>query len=309
MPPPSISAPARPDDAHKGTFGTVIVVGGSATMLGAPAIAARAALRAGAGLVKLACPPGVLTHALVVEPGATGVCLDGSLDENIQAVQRTDPKAQAVLAIGPGIGKGDDVVDLVMRLLDGERAVVLDADGLNALASTGQQLAERRDGNSPPLVLTPHPGEFRRLAEAIGLEADPVDPDARPRAARGLAEAHSAVVVLKGHRTVVAEAPADPRVNTRGSGGPGNTRGSGETYINDTGNAAMATAGSGDVLTGVIASLMAQGMHPFDAACTGVHAHGRAAERWSQSHGGATAGMLARELADAMVASIAEARG
>ena len=283
------SPPARPAASHKGTFGTVMVVGGSATMLGAPAICARAAFRAGAGLVKIASPRGVVGHALVIEPGATGVELSGDLERDIEALDEADAKREAVLAVGPGMGTLEDAGRLVLRLVRGRRSVVLDADGLNLLAQSGERLSDRGAGESESgeLVLTPHPGEFRRLAKPLGIEADGTDADERPAAAAALARAHGAVAVLKGQRTIVTDGR--------------------RLYTNDTGNPALATAGSGDVLTGVIASLMAQGMTGFDAAVLGVRAHGRAADLWAREHG--ERGLLSRELADHLPAALRERAG
>ena len=263
--------PARPNDGHKGTFGTVIVLGGCDRMIGAPALAAGAAFRGGAGLVKLAVPAGVLPHALVIEPSATGVPLPADAAAWPGVLDEADPDAQAVLAVGPGLGDADTLRPALDRLLDGPRPVVLDADGLNALSASG-----RRGVGEAPRVLTPHPGEFRRLAEAIGLDADPVDPDRRADAAAGLAAAHGCVVLLKGRHTVVSD-------GTR-------------SFRNDTGNPALATAGSGDVLTGLLAALLAQGMEAFEAACLAAHAHGLAADAWAAEHG--PGGMKAHDLAD-----------
>ena len=270
------SPPQRPEDGHKGTFGTVIVVGGSATMIGAPAICARATFRAGAGLVKVAGSSQVLTHAIVIEPGATGVLLEQGVGmaAHLAAIDAADPEAKAVLAVGPGLGQAAESAELVLGLLGGSRAVVLDADGLNLLAAS----QERLEGGVT--VLTPHVGEFRRLAAPMGITADPTLTAERPAAAVALARAHEAVVVLKGRHTIVSDGD--------------------RVYTNASGNAALATAGTGDVLTGVIASLIGQGMEAFDAAALGVSMHGLAAERWVQSHG--PCGLLARELADELPA-------
>lgn len=269
--------PPRPDDAHKGTFGTVVVVGGSPTMIGAPALAATAALRAGAGLVKIMTHPVVIPFCLAVEPSATGLypnmetmsALFGELRENV------------VLAVGPGMSTGGDEQAAVAALLKLGRPMVLDADGLNNLTSLGASVKKMES----PLVLTPHAGEYRRLAHASGLEFDPTDPSQRPEAAAALAERYGAVVVLKGRGTVVCDGA--------------------RCYTNTTGNPALATAGTGDVLTGVIAGLMAQGMEAFDAAVLGVHVHGLAADLWADRHG--RAGLLARDLAS-LIPDALEAR-
>ena len=266
LPPP----PARSADGHKGTFGTVIVVGGCETMVGAAGLCAGSALRGGAGLVKVACDREILQSVLVIEPCATGVVLGSGASSLSAALGEADPKGSAVLAVGPGMGRGRVAADRVVRALSGRRAVVLDADGLNLLAEHGPVR-----GRGCELVMTPHPGEYARLAAAAGVEGDPVDPDRRVAAAVGLAGAYGSVVALKGRRTVVTDGRA--------------------VYVNASGNAALATAGSGDVLTGVVAALMAQGMSGLEAAVLGVHVHGLAGDAWSREHG--PSGLTARELA------------
>jgi len=261
--------PPRPDDGHKGTFGTVAVVGGSLRMPGAAALCATAALRSGAGLVKVAGPLQVLSSVLAIQPSATGVGL-----KDLTAL-RGD--GRSVLAIGPGLGKANGVEALVSGFLDWPNPLVLDADGLNALATSGQCA---REGGGP-WVLTPHPGEFRRLAEAFEIEGDPVDPVMRPGAAAALASATGAVVVLKGTDTVVTDGR--------------------RAYRNTTGNPALATGGTGDVLTGLIAGLIAQGAEPFAAAVLGTHFHGDTADYWAETHG--RRGLLAMELAHGLPAA------
>ncbi|MFN3168343.1 MAG: NAD(P)H-hydrate dehydratase, partial [Phycisphaeraceae bacterium] len=190
IPPP----PPRSDDAHKGTFGTVIVVGGSDTMLGAPALCARSALRAGAGLVKVACPPGVLPFVLTIEPSATGIAIGDEPGDAMAQIDMADPDHKAVLAVGPGLGQVSVRGELVEALLASDRPVVLDADGLNLLSKRpGAQAAAR--SRAAPLVLTPHPGEYRRLASALGIDADPVGADeSRGEAASLLAQRLNAVI-------------------------------------------------------------------------------------------------------------------
>jgi len=272
--------PPRPDDSHKGTFGTVIVVGGSPAMIGAPAIAARAALRSGAGLCKVACPGSILPHVLTIEPSATGIILTDprntprkQAQPDADPIAQADPDEKAVLAVGPGLGGLPEVWPLIEPLLGSARPLVLDADGLNALASS--QHALERDAAT---VLTPHPGEYKRLAEAAGIDLDPTDPAQRPEAAAALARHHRAVVLLKGRHTVVSDGD--------------------RCYENQTGNPALATAGSGDVLTGVTAALLAAGMDAFAAACLAAYVHGRAADDWCVAHG--RSGLRALELADGL---------
>lgn len=279
------SPPARPKDAHKGTFGTVMVVGGSLWMPGAPALAARAALRSGAGLVKFAAEPVVLSSLLLLEASATGVPLPEA-PANLDWLETADPQGRAVLAVGPGLGTEAVTVERVRALMAVSRPLVLDADGLNALAALLKAGADF-PVSAAPRVLSPHPGEFARLAEAVGIEATPGrDPAARQRAAAALARRLSAVVLLKGAGTVVSDGE--------------------RFYCNDTGNAALATAGSGDVLTGLIAGLMAQGLGAWEAAVLGAWLHGLAADHWAHRFG--HAGLIARELADGIPGALEECR-
>ncbi|MEO0964255.1 MAG: NAD(P)H-hydrate dehydratase [Planctomycetota bacterium] len=266
-----VALPFRPADGHKGTFGTVIVIGGSATMPGAAAMAARSAFRGGAGLVKVLAGQGVLDRVLAIEPSATGVACGEPLDAGgvIDALRKADPEGRAVLAVGPGLGMSAETV--LPAVTNDPRPLVLDADGLNALAASGRRL--RRRG---PAVLTPHPGECRRLADALHVRIDPTDPQTRPEAARRLAEMHDAVFVLKGAGTVVSDGE--------------------RTYVNPTGNVAMATAGMGDVLTGLTAALLASSVPAYDAACLAVWLHGAAGDLWAHRHW--DRGLIARDLAD-----------
>ncbi|MEM6459080.1 MAG: NAD(P)H-hydrate dehydratase [Planctomycetota bacterium] len=264
--------PGRPDDGHKGTFGTVVVVGGSGRMIGAPALTATAALRSGAGLVKVAAEVDVARAVTSIQPSVTGLAAAGLAE--LRGLPRV------VLAVGPGWGSGDDVDARLADLGVWPNPIVLDADGLNALA----RLSVGAVSGGGPRVLTPHPGEYGRLAEAFGLDGDPVDPQRRPAAAAALAEAAGAVVLLKGRHTVVTDGR--------------------RFYRNATGNPALATAGTGDVLTGLIAGLIAQGTDPFDAAVAGAWVHGRAGDRWAEAHG--RRGLLATELADRLPAVLRE---
>ncbi len=279
--------PDRPAHGHKGTFGTVIVLAGSATMIGAPALVARAALRSGTGLVKLAVPRTILPFAVTIEPSATGLPLTNNPATNLARINAADPPAttttdRAVIAAGPGLAETDANRELLTALLATDRPIVLDASALNLLAQSDPQAAIRnpqseiRNAASPPRILTPHPGEFARLARRLGITASPTDPDERPAAAAALANACQAVVVLKGRHTVVTDGR--------------------RLYVNRTGSAALATAGTGDVLTGVIASLLGQSMPAFDAAALATHLHGLAADLWTAAHG--SVGLRAVDLAD-----------
>lgn len=269
-------APPRPASGHKGDFGTVIVVGGSETMLGAPALAASAALRSGVGLAKIATVPAMLPFALAIEPSATGIPFGPTAAQTVAAIEAGDPGQRAVLALGPGLGRSDLARDLVAGLLAGPRRIVLDADGLNILAQSAPPESRGHAPRRPALLLTPHPGEFSRLARPLGITQSATDPAERPQAAAALARAHNAVVILKGRHSVVTDGQ--------------------RVFINSTGNPALATAGSGDVLTGLLAALLAQGLDAFDAASLAAHLHGLAADLWAGKHG--PSGLVARDLAD-----------
>lgn len=251
-------------------------------MIGAPAICARAAIRGGAGLVKLAVPKKIVPACLSIEPCATAIELEDEPDKCVRAIRDADRRDNAVLAIGPGLSDDKDARRMVRSLIELDIPMVVDADGLNHLADLGVRMPPRDRAK----ILTPHPGEFERLAKPLGITASPTDPAQRVEAAAALARLHSAIVVLKGHRTIVSD---------------------GERYYeNHTGNAALATGGSGDVLTGLLAALIAQHMPGFDAACLAVHLHGLAADRWRDQHG--PAGLRAIELTDLLPKLIADQR-
>lgn len=291
--------PARDPAGHKGTFGTVAVIGGSARasrMIGAPALAALGALRAGAGLVKLVMPEPILDAALTIEPSATGVALPTGSDGDIIAheaaavLDRVLADAEAVV-IGPGMGVTEATKAAVVRVVQQEETpVVVDADAINALAEIPDLHLDFR----APAILTPHPGEFHRIAAALRIKADPRREGERTEAAGALAQRLGCIVVLKGAGTVVSDGQ--------------------QQWVCDSRNPALATAGTGDVLSGVIASIVAQHAAPagpiprpgrvdlFTAACAGVEAHARAAEAWRDAN--ATGGMLARELATGLPAAV-----
>lgn len=272
--------PPRPADSHKGTFGTVLIVGGCAGMAGAPALAGMAALRSGAGLVRLAVPEPIAPIAASFDPCYTLIPLAadsaGRLDRRAyEALLQATQHATAV-ALGPGLGRSWELDGLVVGLFDEVRIpMVVDADGLNALASDLPSLRPARTAR----VLTPHPGEFARL---IGRK---LEGDERIAAAEDLAARLGAVVVLKGHRTLVTDGM--------------------RSWRNSSGNPGMATGGSGDVLTGVIAALLAQGMPVLDAARLGVFIHGRAGDLAAAELGqiGMTAADIVRYLPRAWLSS------
>lgn len=241
--------PHRPDDAHKSMVGRIMIVAGSmgdCGMAGAAGLTANAALRGGAGLVCVATQREAMGVVSVLAPCATTMALDTGADLNQMAIQF----GADVLAIGPGLARtvsGEQIIDVLNRF---SGAVVLDADALNVLAET-----EWSAKWPHKVVLTPHPGEMQRLLKGGGDSAHIQD---REKTAYDFACKTGTVVVLKGMGTVVA----DP------------TR----VYVNQTGNSGMATGGSGDVLTGVIAALLGQKMEAFEAAVLGVHMHGLAGD-------------------------------
>lgn len=246
--------PERAPDSHKGQFGLALVVGGSRGMAGAVALAGLAALRGGAGLVRLAVPGPCLDTVAAIEPSYMTAPLptDPAGRIALEALQTLKRLAAAatVVALGPGLGRSLGLDLLVGRLYaELPQPMVVDADGLNALAGRRETLAWA----GGPRVLTPHPGEFARL-----LGTDRMPAEQRHEAAAELARRCGAVLVLKGHRTLVTD---------------GQNR-----WINPTGNPGMATGGSGDVLTGLIAALACQGLVPYEAARLGVYLHGLAGD-------------------------------
>jgi NAD(P)H-hydrate epimerase len=248
----------------KKDFGHVLVIAGSAPMLGAAALCSLAAMRSGAGLVT----------------AAVGKDLNSTLQKKISNVVMTKPLAQSkagtfsakafgqikkiwdnfdAIAIGPGLGRDFGVGQLARKLIiHCPKPLVVDADALFALAGHTPILLKAKAAR----VLTPHPGEMSRLTK---------------QSPGAFARQHHCVLLLKGHRTIVA--------------GP-----KGQTYINQTGNVGMATAGSGDVLTGMIAALLGQGLKPFEAACWGAYLHGKAGDRAARRK--SKAGMIASDIID-----------
>jgi NAD(P)H-hydrate epimerase len=246
--------PARAADSHKGTYGRVLVVAGSRGMAGAAVLAGSAALRGGAGLVTVAVPAGILPTVAAGNPCYLTSPLpedaDGRLCRLAEQALWEQCESADVTALGPGLGRGEELNHLVTEVaFRGSKPLVLDADGLNA-ASHGERLRAR----PAPTILTPHPGEFARL---LGVSIADVQADRQGLAARFAAE-HGVVVLLKGHGTVVTDGR--------------------RCYLNPTGNPGMATGGTGDVLTGLIAALVGQGLEPFAAAQLGAWWHGRAGD-------------------------------
>ena len=268
--------PERPRAGHKGTFGRVLMVAGSKGMMGAAVLCTRACLRSGVGLLTLAHPMGrsaelrglcaevMTSEVATTEAGTFARAAEKELEELAAA--------RDVIAIGPGLGRNQETSDLVRRLVVAiDRAMVVDADGLYALTDQLEIFHDR----TAPTILTPHPGEAARLlsSDIVTVNAD------RVTAARQLAERSKAIVLLKGAGTVVA----DPR---------------GRTVIVPTGGPALATGGTGDVLTGIVASLLAAGCSAFDAAALAAWWHGASADRLDSA--GIGFGLLASEIADAL---------
>ena len=244
------SLPRRDPEGHKGMFGKVLCVCGSVGYTGAPIFAGRGAVRTGSGLVFLAVPESVWPVAAVKSDEAMPFPVpeaEGRLSLLAEEpIRRRAESCDAVL-IGCGLGRGWQTDALVRKLLTIEKPLVLDADGLNALSGREELLQKR----AAPTILTPHEGEFLRLGG--GLSAG------REAAAAAFSEKYGVYLVLKGHRTVVA-AP------------------DGRLAVNGTGNSGMAKGGSGDVLAGMILSLLGQGCEAFAACCAGVWLHGRAGD-------------------------------
>ena len=270
----------RAPETHKGDVGRVLVLAGSRKYSGAAALCVRGALRVGAGLVTLGLPKGLhqpmvlkLTEATFeVLPETTG----GSLSmRGLPGIASTAARADAV-AIGPGLSQDAQTMELVRQVLPKiAKPLVLDADGLNAVAEDTGMLKRL----SLPIILTPHAGEMGRL---IRQSTSDVQRD-RDRTAREFAKHYHVVVVLKGHATVVAGFD-------------------GQAYVNDTGNPGMASAGSGDVLTGMIVGLLGQGLSLFDASQLGVYLHGLAGDLAAKERG--EAGLLASDVADTIPLAI-----
>ncbi|MBN1972993.1 MAG: NAD(P)H-hydrate dehydratase [Sedimentisphaerales bacterium] len=246
----------RAADAHKGDFGKVCIIAGSLGMSGAAALAGRSALRAGAGLVRVAVPKSILPIVASIEPCFTTIPLpednegritSKAINKILEIVNDND-----VLAVGPGMGTSRELRAILEVLLEQENLkLVIDADGLNNLAAI-KNWHKKLKAN---LILTPHPGEMKRLWSGLFREKLPDD---RQEQAVKLAQITKSTVVLKGAGTIVTDSE--------------------KYYINSTGNPGMATAGSGDVLTGVIAAMLGQGLSSFDAAVLGVYIHGFAGD-------------------------------
>src|SRR6185437_6749563 len=267
----------RPRNSNKGMYGHVLVVGGSVGKAGAAAMAGFSALRAGAGLVTVATAKSVLSTVAGFHPELMTESLeetsDGTIAGNSISKFRALAEKKTVLAIGPGISRNPETSDFVRTIVgEASAAVVLDADGLNAFEGRAKDFVRRGQHKSAnkaeqnTLILTPHPGEMSRLT---GLSIAAIQRD-RINVARTFAKEHGVILVLKGDRTIVA----DP---------------SGEAWVNPTGNPGMATGGTGDILTGMVAGLLAQfPERPFEAVVAAVHLHGLAGDVACYGHNSQT---------------------
>lgn len=266
--------PVRDPAGNKGTFGKVLVFAGSVNMCGAAVLCAKSVLRTGAGMVK------------IIAPEENRVILQTALPEAMLFTYGRKPDMKAlketvnwadVLVCGPGIGKSDTAVSLLHQVLEQRiKPMVLDADALNLISeqSSLKEAVLKYEGGR--IVMTPHPGEFVRLS---GLSMEKYQ-SARGSEIKQLAEEYGCIVVGKDAVTIIASANFEL------------------LYMNTTGNDGMATAGSGDVLAGVIGGLLAQGMEPFSAACVGVLAHGAAGDKAAELKGryAVTASDIVKEL-------------
>jgi ADP-dependent NAD(P)H-hydrate dehydratase len=267
--------PLRPVDGHKGTFGRTLIIAGSRGMSGAACLAGVAALRGGVGLASVACPVGIQSIVAGYEPGYMTVGLpegdDGrlsiaTLDEISSVIGGNDS-----VAVGPGLGSSADVVEVVRRVFNKASCpLVVDADGLNALASSFRDGRWEGYQHAGPRILTPHPGEFSRLS---GLSVAGIE-ERRIEVARNFAKKNRVILVLKGPGTVTTDGE---RVS-----------------VNITGNSGMATGGAGDVLTGLTAALLARGEDPFEMTRLAVHLHGLAGDLAARAM--SQPGMIASDL-------------
>lgn len=275
--------PHRDPVSHKGDYGHVLSVCGSKTMVGAPVLAAKAALRSGVGLVTAAFPESIyypmtfkLTESLFMPLKET---IDGTLSrECIPELIEKLPKYTAIL-FGCGVGVNDDTTAVLEAILQNAKVpVIIDADGINILAKNPEMLKSA----TAPVILTPHPKEMSRLT---GIPVSLIQSD-RMKTARTFAAESQAYIVLKGTNTVVASPDSE------------------KIYINTSGNTGLAKGGSGDVLAGIIAALAAQGFGPSEAATVGVYIHGHcadtAADRLSQT------GMLPSDVIDELATVFSE---
>jgi ADP-dependent NAD(P)H-hydrate dehydratase / NAD(P)H-hydrate epimerase len=277
--------PRRASNTHKGNYGHPLIIAGSRGKAGAALIASRGALRMGSGLVTAAIPEEV---AAIVAAGQIELMTEPIPDRDghcggVPAIERLVGliAGKDAIVVGPGLGLSSETIELLRWVVyesQPERPVLIDADGLNALAECGTGILKAARGR---IVLTPHPGEMARL---LGSSTVEVNAD-RIGAARRLVEMTGAFVLLKGARSIVASPD-------------------GAVIINSSGNAGMATPGMGDVLSGMVGALLGQKIAPAEALMLGVYMHGHAADRLAQRMG--PYGFLAGDLADELPATVAD---
>lgn len=273
--------PMRLSSANKGSCGRVSIIAGSKGMTGAAALSALGALRSGAGLVTALTPSSEqpilavkLTEAMTVPlPHENGIISAAAADTVLESIQNAD-----AAVFGPGLGKGRGILPLLERIVtEFTKTLIIDADGINALSSNIDILNRKKCS----VILTPHPGEMSRLS---GLSISEIQ-SARIKTAEDFADRFDVTVALKGEGTVVA---------ARG----------GKTAVNPSGNCGMATGGTGDVLSGVVAALAAQGCTPYDSAVLGVYLHGLAGDIAAAEKG--VHGLIASDLCGALPAAFLE---
>jgi len=274
--------PVREADSHKGDYGRLLVVAGSTGKSGAAGLLCLAALRSGAGLVTAAtaarAQPILASHAMEVMTVPLPDTMDGALAAASVPVVAGLTQTADVLALGPGLTVSQETSGAVRAIVGGASLpVVLDADGINAFEGRASEL----NGEARVLLLTPHPGEMARLLSRPGrpaITAAQVQAD-RVNIARTFAREHACYLVLKGHATLVAEPD-------------------GQVWVNPTGNPGMATAGSGDVLTGILSGLLCQGLSPLESCLLAVYVHGLSGDLASTDYGETS--LIARDLIDYM---------
>ena len=268
----------RPADMHKGQAGRILIIAGSRGMAGAAVLSARGALYSGAGLVKVSVPDELFTILQISVPEA--MCI------NREEAAKTNLNIYDAICMGPGIGTDEDAMALIYRLLtDYQGPLLLDADGINCLCKyNGFEVVKKRDGVT---VFTPHPGEAGRMLHTLDLST--YKELGREETAAALGKATGAIVLLKGAMTLIADGAADETV----------------LFENPTGNPGMATGGSGDVLSGIITSLLGQkhlNADPMERVCAAAFLHGLAGDIAAENIG--EYGMTSADIADAVAAAI-----
>lgn len=274
---------SRPREAHKGLFGRLLLIAGSRGMSGAAVLCGLGALRSGAGLVRIASPAEVAPLIAMANPCYMTHYLDqdaaGRIGHDALPQLEESLRWASIVGVGPGLGQNQAIVELLQGLLQQHQSLVIDADGLNCLSSLIPSLSRRKY----PTILTPHPGEFARLT---GLSLDAIQAN-RQTVAIEFASRHHVVLVLKGPDTVVTDGE--------------------RIYLNATGNPGMATGGCGDVLTGMVAALLGQGLPPFEATQLAVYLHGKAGDRaWNRLY---QSPLLATDLIQELPAVLASVTG